>query len=45
MHNITKLLLKNIGSNSGDIIIVGHVATLRPALISFVEDNPVVLKT
>ena len=29
MHNITKLLLKNIGPNSGNVMIVGHAATLE----------------
>ena len=29
MHNITRLLLKNIGPNSGNVMIVGHAATLE----------------
>ena len=29
MYNITRLLLKNLGPNSGNIMIVGHAATLE----------------
>ena len=40
MYNITRLLLKNVGPNSGNVMIVGHAATLEACTRQLVGGQP-----